>query len=785
MTRIISFFLFYMCSFSCFAQVTVNPIYDRTSFEVLHPHVDRVELTKDSTNVYCSINYIESFSYNIPKTMFLEDTKNNKKYQIKKCIGLPFEPEERVFQFGGTFQFVFCFPHIEGLQKFNLIEDSSRDRFFNIYGIDISTSYPQIYEETEYKRFKNMSDFYRSSGDANKYVEFEEKELLAAQYIFGNKSLAASDCYHQLAQHCNDTGEHAKAIEFGLQALECDSIHFGVENKDYPLYAITLGNFSSYCQNNGDDIEALHYKQKCIGIWRNIGNEENYLKEIYSLLYSGRDAVGIKKRIEIVTHELENLPNFVNATSRSVAMIQKQLALYYWMIDDNKGAIKCCDKALIIYNTNSDTNTEELADLLSVKCKYQSHGRLSREAIVTGERAKQLFDSLDVKSIKYAELLSDLAWAYGIDYNYEMAIKLQNKSTGIYEKIKDWLSLAEAYNKVSNYYQSAEKLDSAEQYIKKAIAVLNNHDDVNQIIMEDAERLGDNSIITPFALSKIKQRLDYDKINYQQTLARIYQKEGRITDAINTEEDVLLLSKSIEDNKAYAIDLITMAQYYLLDKQYKNAKDCVEQTFQLEDNKNNIASYKIILSHICFEMGDTIDALQYARESSSYFKAQGDIKNLVITEYALALFYWKSHEYTKAEYYLSETLDLLRDVICKEFTKMTSEQKQRIWGIYEKYFLLYRHIIEKNSNNGLLLSKLFNYVLFSKSLLLDTDIQNEDNRMNITWKDIQQQMSDEDIAIEFISTKEEDGNYDIYHALVIDKNNPSPRMITLYKETEL
>ena len=140
MIRLITIFVFYMCGVWCLAQVTINPLVDRTSFEVLHPHVDKVEFKEDSTKVYCSLCYQKSIGYNIPKTMFIEDTKNNKKYQITKCIGLPFEPEERVFDYGGTYQFVFCFPYIKDLHKFNLIEDPSKDRFFNIYGIDISNN---------------------------------------------------------------------------------------------------------------------------------------------------------------------------------------------------------------------------------------------------------------------------------------------------------------------------------------------------------------------------------------------------------------------------------------------------------------------------------------------------------------------------------------------------------------------------------------------------------------------------------------------------------------------
>ena len=787
MTRIISFFLFYMCSFSCFAQVTVNPIYDRTSFEVLHPHVDRVELTKDSTNVYCSINYIESFSYNIPKTMFLEDTKNNKKYQIKKCIGLPFEPEERVFQFGGTFQFVFCFPHIEGLQKFNLIEDSSRDRFFNIYGIDISTSYPQIYEETEYKRFKNMSDFYRSSGDTNKYVEFEEKELLAAQYIFGNKSLAASNCYHQLAQYCNDTGKYAKAIGFGLRALECDSIHFGVDNKDYPLYAITLGNFSSYCQNNGYDIEALRYKQKCIGIWRNIGNEDNYLKEIYSLLSSGRDVVGIEKRIEIANRELENLPVFVNATSKNVAMILKQLALCYWSVEDNNGALRCCNRALSILNKDNDVKTEEFAELLSIKCKIQSRSGLSKEAIVTGERAQQLFDSLDVKSTKYAELLSDLAWAYGLHLNYEKSIQLQTIAAVIYENARDWISLSEVYNDISHFYQCAEKLDDAERIIKKAIDVLNEHDNAQQYINDEVELTGNNMIDNPHVLASINKRINTGKYNYYQTLARIYQKRGDFANAVNTELKRGTIVKSMGEDQMYAVHLMTLSDFYLRNQQQNEAISCAEKSIQLLANDNRIclAIPKLQLAIIYSQTGDMAKAIHYAEESVSASKSFNDKETIIASESILSHFYWKKRDYGKAEQCQSEELDFLRDFIRNELTGMTPEQKQRLWSKYEHNFLRYRNIIEKSNRNDVLLSKLYDYVLFSKSLLLDTDIQNDSNRIMITWKDVQQRMSDEDIAIEFISTIEEDGQYYTYHALVIDKNNPTPRMITLYSETEL
>ena len=75
-------------------------------------------------------------------------------------------------------------------------------------------------------------------------------------------------------------------------------------------------------------------------------------------------------------------------------------------------------------------------------------------------------------------------------------------------------------------------------------------------------------------------------------MAKIYQKRGKIADAINTEKKNLLLIKNMGDNKTYPIHLMIMAQYYLLDKQYNNAKECVEQAIQFDGDQHNIANYK-------------------------------------------------------------------------------------------------------------------------------------------------------------------------------------------------
>ncbi len=518
-----------------------------------------------------------------------------------------------------------------------------------------------------------------------------------------------------------------------------------------------------------------------------IDNYDKEVNELYDLFKNG-EKERLYEKMENLKGRLVHQSDVLCISSQSVVIPYKRLALLYSIIGDNNSAIDLCNMAITLLERSEKSEGESNAELLGLKCKYLRYAGIINMAIETGISAKKIYDSLNIKSIKYAELMGDLAWVYGLNYNFEKSIELQSASVDIFKSAKDWLSLAETYNHISDYYQRAEKMSDAELFIKKAISLLNEYDDVNKIIRADAERLGDSTIITPYAVSQIKRRLDYDRINFRQSLARIYKKEGKIIDAINTEKENVCFLKNMRDDKAYALHLIILAQYYVLNKQFNSAKECIKQAFQFDKNQYGIEQGKILLSHVYFEMGDTIKAIQNAKEAISFFRSNGDTNNFIISEYALSLFYWKSNDYLKAEQYMSETLDLLKNMICNEFVGLTNQQKQRIWSIYEKYFVFYRHIIAKTSRNNELLSKLYNYILFSKSFLLDEEIDSDRDeliRVKFNWRDVKQHLSIDAIAIEFISTMEDEGNYNTYHALIIDKNTPSPRMITLYSESKL
>ena len=411
------------------AQVVENPVFDRIDVSAFR--VQKIEIKKDTTYVYCSYSAEAGSWANISKETCLYVRNANKKYPLLRCDGLPFSPQQKSFMFAERCNVLLCFPSIRNMSKFDLIENES-DKAFNIYGIDISNKYQNSYQESEVSRFSNMASFYDSAGDTIKALQFKTKEIEAIKYVYGVKSeplivslLNASIMYDKY-------GFSEQAIEIAKQEGGIHAELWGTTDWNYALYLRTLGQFYSHAK------------------------------------------------------------------------------------------------------------------------EYDNSIKTYKESI-------QLFESLNIVDNEYALALFFIAGdCYEIG-DSDNALIYQRKSL----KARRQIGEAEVYNSISHYYQSAERLDNAERYIKKAIDVLNKHDNAEQYIMDAVVQTGNSMMNNPFALASIKQRIDTDKSNFLQTLARIYQKQGNYANAVITEMDNGKILREMGDTQMYAVHLMTLSEYYL------------------------------------------------------------------------------------------------------------------------------------------------------------------------------------------------------------------------------
>lgn len=801
------------------AQVYENPVFDRTDVPSLH--IDKIEMTKTATVIHCTYIAVAGSWANISRDVYLQDENTKKKYSLVKCDGFPFGPEKKTFLFDESYEVSFYFSPTKFQGKVDFIEDPN-DQAFNIYGIDISNHYSKQYRESDIKRFSDMASFYESSGDIHKAIQNKEEEIKATQYVHGVKSDAFLVSLFSLAIL------HDKYEMYGVAVQEMNTLTklqaelWGTNDRQYALQLRTHGQFYSHAGMREqailkykesialyeklnivdeqyvlalkflsneyhwleDEDQAIAYQNKAIQMRKRIGNSDKYLNELEMMLIGGRS----NYRLSIVENELENLPLFVDTTSNAYANLLKTISTSYEVRDDNNRAIYYCDRSLSTLKIKESENILRIAEILGIKCRNMRCLNMYKESINVGEKAIKIYDSYNVKPDRYITILHDLAWCYVNIFDYEKSDIYLKQMKEICEERKDWLSLAEAYNSIGNNYKYSEQLDKAEQYLTKAISILNAHDDARQYINDAIEQTGNREIDNPSTLASIQYRIDIDKSGFNAELASIYQKQGKISNAISKEIENGKILIEIGDEGMYVMHLESLAQYYIDDKQYENAKKSINQIIQLDkDNKYNLLpmSYAL-MAKISKETGKLNEAIQFFEKASSLSKLSNNLNEQFGIQAGLAALFCAKGIYDKAEENLAEVLELAQDAVMNDIAGMKSNQKQRLWDKYELFFVKYRDIVVKAEWSPDYNSKLLDFALFSKSLLLDSEIsikQTSHNRMSIKWRDVQKNLSDDDIAIEFVSIVDS-LYYSTYYALVIDKSCDYPNIITLYKDSE-
>ena len=811
----LSVFTFVMCCMKCVAQTYIEPLFDRADVPSLH--INMIEVTKDTTFVNCTYTAEAGSWARISRDTYLYDCDKHKKYKILKCSGLPFTPQQRDFRFRETIQICFCFPNIGNATRLDFIEDPNEEAF-NIYGINLKEHYENSYKKTDLDHFSEMSSIFDKSGNDSVAIQYKKNEVEASRFFYGIRSEYYLSSLLDLGIMYDKYGHYPEAIEvetlatrvygkadefyaqqlYGLALVYSHAQNHEMAIKYYKesielyeslgisdnIYALALNSLAYDFEDIGDNKQALYYDKKCINARRYLRDPDKYIDELYNVALRVSEDKDIGKvRIQIIEDELSSLPDFVDRMSIAFVDIYEKMAFSYTLQENFNCAIGYCDKALALLKEKRMENSEKCAEILGVKCRYQRHAHIIREAITTGEKSRQVFEALQIKSTNYAWLLSDLAGLYSDIENYELAIQMYESACDIYKEALDWLSLAEILNDIGRCYHNKYDLDKAEIYIQRGLDVLSNNITPEQYVEDTVSEIQRQK-----SISVGRDRIQRAKSAFYSELANIYSLKGEKEKAIEAKKESIKILKDMpNDQDIYTLALVTLANFYRENKQFDEAIESMKQClifWEKLQQKNYIAPIQLNLANIYFEMGDTIQAIEYAKKGVSNLKSN-DNPLLSNGLSFLSILYWKSLRYKEAEECLSEGLDYIITMLRQEIGTMSSEQKQRVWNHYRNLFITYRDLVYKGEKDGEKASKLYDYVLFSKSLLLDSEIYGNEElstRLNVTWKDIQKKLSDEDIAVEFIATQEEVTErmtYYVYHALVIDKYCQYPKMVTL------
>lgn len=411
------------------------------------------------------------------------------------------------------------------------------------------------------------------------------------------------------------------------------------------------------------------------------------------------------------------------------------------------------------------------------------------EAVELQSQAVKIYKKL------YGDQNEDYGWALGslAYYNYQIgnyieAIKLENSTIKFRQKKygDDSRENATSVDFLANCYAAIGDYETAVRLEKKALEIFRD------ILGED----------------------DEDYASTLSNLANMYDTMHRIDEAIEMGTRALKIRKNLygEKHPHYAFSLVNLAYYHY--------------------EKNN-CNYAIkLVSKACkiFKNYLGVNHNYYARS----------LKNLAMTNF-------RAGNYSKAAKDFQQSYSLLRSYVLNNFSSLTYNERSMFWTMYSEFFGETLALSAYKHPSPALLSLAYNGQVFAKGLTLNAELEiqqliensgdktfldryrkikkdrvvldrlfytspkerkiNADSlaeaieheekllveaskelgdytrNLSVEWKDIQKQLTDNDIAIEFVDIF--DDKKELYAALILKKNMKNPQIVHLFDADDI
>lgn len=662
--------LLLFCSSSNFiAQTIENPTFDRCDVPTFH--IKKVELTEDTTYVFC-LYYAESGSWaSISKETHLRDSKSHKVFPLQRCEGLPYSPETRSFFQEGSCELLFCFPSIIGIEKFDFIEVEG-ERGFNIYGISLRQRYKTSYTDAELKHISEMVSTYYSSDDTGMSMQlknyatslnnlesynasrgnFEEVIRLGIveadirEKIFGKEDPNYIESLSRLIGNYAIIGNYNEAIRLGTEEVKIIKKVFGIED---PNYINSLENLAACNKAVGNLAETARLQKEITEIKKNkFGVDHfNYAYSLANLAYCNYEIGNYSEAIQQDTEAIGILKRIVGTDHPNYATTLGNLGLCYYQIGNYREALRLETEAMDIYKKDNGaefpyyaTSLSRLADYNLELLNFDEAIRFCTEAIKIYKRV------LGTDHPYYAASLSKLANYNSKAGNYSEAVRIGTEAIEIEKRVygTESLDYATSLNNLSGYY-----LD------------IGNYTETLRLLTE--------------AMEIYKRVSGTESLNYAislNNLADYFFHIGNYSDAIRLGIEAMDLYKKVigTEHHLYALSLSNLANYY---SQVSNFSEAIRlETEAMEIYKRvlgtehpNYAASLNILAINKSEIGCHSEAIRLGTEAMEVYKR---VLGTEHPEYArslhnLANYYSKVGNYSEAIRLETEAMEIRKRVI--------------------------------------------------------------------------------------------------------------------------
>lgn len=320
-------------------------------------------------------------------------------------------------------------------------------------------------------------------------------------------------------------------------------------------------------------------------------------------------------------------------------------------------------------------------------------------------------------------------------------------------------------------------------------------------------------------------------------LGETYHKSGEHEKELLVTNELIEIRKVIRPNSKREVDYLYNFGYYLSNLNrfdealvYLNGALSLDEPLSQMQGEKSMIFHRIAFCHYC--LNDYQQAIDYEVKSIEF-----DDNKTPDYQKSLAFYYYKSQNWEGLERIMHNCYDYTREPVLRKFSQSKALDRAIYWDKAKYLFTDFIPRYASEHPSDILVSYAYNAALFSKGILLSAenktaelilnsndselikqynhyiDLKKKKNRsldeefemqalsdvfiryqkehkneyrqdFRIKWEDVQSKLTDNDIAIEFITVPNSSGGDD-YVALYIKKSSVAPKLIHIASFSEL
>lgn len=560
---------------------------------------------------------------------------------------------------------------------------------------------------------------------ATKYIEKEDfQQALPYLLQLVDKKMKTNTIDTLLAENLNNIafcylnlGYTQKALYYSEEALSVIEKTLGKEHIEYANY---LWNLSYTYSMAGESIKALEYGKKAFKqIWKEKADNLDYANYVLTLAGYNSDIGEKTEAINLTLEAKDIIEKNVGKIHPYYLTILDQLSNYY-------SATRQYDKSFLFASEEHEISCtlygkEEIGYAKSLNSLALNNLELGNyENFFNQEReVLNIYENIEGRNtLAYATILANLAGAYSRQGKYAKAIQYQAESLTIKEPYmgKEHLDYQNEMMLLANWYK---EIGNYQEAVRITTEILNSLEDKEDITRK------------------------YHYIKRLNDLGEIHLDFGHSNKALETHQKAfqLLVNLNGTNTPEYARSL-TFLSYYLSNnnEDFKKALETekeaclIYQTFHEKNSYhseyilslNKLSQYYFILNEKGKARALNKKAIKISKEvyGDNYSKMDQLLENSFLLSVKTKGEYpnWSKLQITKkSEKSFEELVNWETIRLKKNLSELTAKERAQYFKQFTNLF--YKDIAALSIGSKRLILILYNSILFSRGLLLNSDIQ--------------------------------------------------------------